>query len=154
MSKLDVKIVKMEPMLVASAYGYGPSPEGQAWEKVLAFAESKGLVKDGERLKTFGFNNPNPSQGTPNYGYEIWTPVAESVEPEGDVRIQYFDGGLYGVLQFTDLNTIGEMWLQLAKWCENSKYQEAHHQWLEELLTPVDVPIEEYSFNLYLPISE
>lgn len=154
MSELEVKIVRLEPMLVASAYGYGPSPENLAWEKMMKFVEAKGLATKNEPLGTYGFNNPNPSKGSPNYGYEIWLPVDAGVEPEGDMRILQFESGLYAVTQFKDLNKIGEMWRQLVRWRESSKYAQGHHQWLEELLTPGDVPVEEFIFNLYLPIVE
>ena len=46
MSKLEVRIVTLEPMRVASAYGFGPSPEEIAWEKMLAFAKKKGFGDD------------------------------------------------------------------------------------------------------------
>ena len=35
MSELDVRIVKLEPMRVASAHGFGTNPEEQAWDKIL-----------------------------------------------------------------------------------------------------------------------
>ena len=37
MSKLDVRIVRLEAMRVASAYGFGASPEGIAHEKIQTF---------------------------------------------------------------------------------------------------------------------
>jgi effector-binding domain-containing protein len=152
MSDIEVKIVRLEPTRVISAYGFGESPEGQAWEKLKDFAFSKGLVKAGESPQTFGFNNPSPSPGSPNYGYEIWLPVDEEIQPEGELRVKDFPGGLYAVTQFTGLENIGEVWRRLAAWREGSKYKRGAHQWLEELLTWPDMPEEEYTFNLYLPI--
>ena len=46
MSELDVRIVKLEPMRVASLWGYGPEPETIAWEKLRAWADPKGLLDD------------------------------------------------------------------------------------------------------------
>jgi effector-binding domain-containing protein len=157
MTNIDVKIVRLEPMLMASAYGFGQSPEGEAWEKMIAFATSRDMAIAGKPLGTYGFNNPNPSKGSPNYGYEIWLPLNPSeadTELEGDIRMHKFEGGLYAVTQFKGLENIGEVWRQLARWREGSQYQPGHHQWLEELLTPADVPLDEYVFNLYLPILE
>jgi DNA gyrase inhibitor GyrI len=153
MSDLEVKIVRLEPMRVASAYGFGTQPETIAWEKMKAFTEKNALPLD-EQYHTFGFNNPDPSPASPNYGYEIWLGVGPEVQPDSDIRIQQFAGGLYGVTRFKNLNKIGEVWKQLVRWREDSKYKTGHHQWLEELLTPADVPIEEYVFNLYIPIVE
>lgn len=153
MSEIKVKIVELEPMRMISAYGFGAEPEGTAWEKIEAFSKNNGLNLADDSVTTFGFNNPNPSKGSPNYGYEIWLPVAEDVDPEGDLRIIDFTGGLYAVTTFKGLENIGEVWGKLAKWREGSKYKHAHHQWLEELLT-FEVPPEDFVFNIYLPIAE
>ena len=155
MSKLDVRIVKLEPMRMASAYGFGPSPEGLAHEKMTAFLKAKNMLAGyGTKHRHFGFNNPNPSPGSPNYGYEIWVEIEPEVQPEGDIRIVDFCGGLYAVTRFEDLNNIGRVWAELVKWRETSKYREAHHQWLENLINPLETDITKYVFELYLPISE
>lgn len=150
MSDLEVRIVNLEPMRVASAYGFGTEPENVAHQKINAFAMKHDLLQG--HYRTFGFNNPNPSPGSPNYGYEIWLPVEMGVEPEEDIRIQTFSGGLYAVTQFKGLPNIGDVWKHLVTWREDSEYQCGYHQWLEELLTPPDRPTDEYVFNLYLPI--
>jgi AraC family transcriptional regulator len=152
MTDLDVRIVELEPMRVASAYGFGQSPEGMAWDKMQAWAREKGLIS--KPYRNFGFNNPNPSPASPNYGYEIWIAVGPDVEPDGDIRILEFSGGLYAVARCEGLENIGDVWNALVTWREDSQYKKAHHQWLEELLTDLDVPPEEYVFNLYLPIAE
>lgn len=154
MSDLDVKIVELEPMRVAYALGFGTSPEHEAWDKILAFGKSKGLLGDPEAVRFFGFNNPDPSPGSPNYGYEQWMVVGEDIELEGDVKIKEFSGGLYAVTQFKGLDNIGEVWKQLVTWQEDSQYKAGHHQCLEELLTPADASPEECVFNLWLPIVE
>ncbi len=153
MSEIDVKIVELQPMRMISAYGFGEQPEPIAWEKMLAFALDNGLRKEKELPQTFGFNNPNPSKGSPNYGYELWIPADDDVMPDGDLRVVNFEGGLYGVTHFKDLNKIGQVWQQLVKWREGSKYRQAHHQWLEEQTFASD-DISEMEFNLYLPITE
>lgn len=155
MSEITVRIVKLEPMRVASAYGFGSQPEDQAHQKMTAFLKSKGLYEDyGKTLKHFGFNNPNPSPGSPNYGYEIWVTVPANITPQGDIRIVDFCGGLYAVTRFEDLDRIGQVWQDLVCWRENSKYKAATHQWLENLLNPKETDIHKYIFDLYLPIGE
>ena len=153
MSEIDVKIIMLEPTHVISAYGFGAEPEGIAWEKINVFAQKNELNLADESVTTYGFNNPNPSKGSPNYGYEIWLPVADDVIPDGDLRILDFSGGLYAVTTFKGLENMGEVWGKLVKWREGSKYKPAHHQWLEELTT-YEVPSEEFAFNIYLPIAE
>lgn len=154
MNEKDIRIVKLEPMRVASAYAFGNSPEESALAKMGNFVEKKELLKEGHMPATFGFNNPNPSAGSPNYGYEVWLPVAESTLPADDVRIISFSGGLYAVAPCRGLQNIGDAWLALAKWREGTEYATGKHQWLEHLLSPPGAPLDEMTFDLYLPIAE
>lgn len=156
MSELEVRIVRLAPMRVASAYGFGESPEEEAWDKLLAWAREKGLLDDLQAVRFFGFNNPNPSPGSPNYGYEQWITVGAEMEAEGEIQIKDIEGGLYAVTRCT-LNGIGKAWNELARWREDSSYKSACHQWLEEGLTPpVGAPQDwdEVILDLYLPIAE
>lgn len=154
MSELEVRIVKLDPQRVASAYGFGASPEGIAFELIKAFAVEKHLLKDGKLPNTFGFNQPDPSPGSPNYGYEVWLPVSDDIQAEGDICIKDFPGGLYAVTRMKGLQNIGEVWKQLALWRESSKFKLGNHQWLEHLLSPPDSPLDAYVFDLYLPIAD
>jgi DNA gyrase inhibitor GyrI len=153
MNDLNVHIEELEPMLMASAYGFGDSPEIIAHQKMYTFAKSQGLI-DGDKVvfRHFGFNNPSPLPGSPNYGYEVWITVDPQIKPEGDIRLIYFPGGLYAVTQFVGVSNIGETWRKLVTWRENSHYRKANHQWLEELLNPLESDFEKYIFKLYLPI--
>jgi DNA gyrase inhibitor GyrI len=165
MTELKVRIVHLEPMRVACASGFGQSPEDEAWDTLLAWAASKGLLDDLEAVRFFGYNNPDPSPGSPNYGYDQWITVGPDVEAEGDVRIIEFPGGLYAVTGCR-LKNIGDAWKQLAAWREDSEYKCAHHQWLEECLTPEvlitpegQAPAPESAYgdvelDIYLPIAE
>ena len=73
---------------------------------------------------------------------------------DDDIEIKEFPGGMYGVMRNEGLQNISENWMKLAQWREESKYQEAHHQWLEECFTPQAESLEEYVFDLYVPIAE
>lgn len=154
MSDLEVRIVTLDPLRVASAYGFGAGPEEIAFEKIQAFAVANNLLKEGKLPNTFGFNQPDPSPGSPNYGYEVWLPLDGDTQGQGDVAIKDVPGGLYAVTRLVDLQHIGATWKRLAQWLEGSKYKYGTHQWLEHLLSPADVPFEEYIFDLYLPIAE
>ena len=153
MSEIEVRIVHLEPMRVASAYGFGEQPETIAWEKILDWAEREG-IRDLSNHRFFGFNNPNPSPGSPNYGYEQWITVGPEVEGDDDIEIKEFPGGMYGVMRNEGLQNISENWMKLAQWREESRYQEAYHQWLEECFTPQAESLEDYVFDLYVPIAE
>lgn len=164
MSELDVRIVKLEPMRVASVWGFGESPESEAWQKLEAWARPKGLLDDPEKHAIFGFDNPTHSAGSPNYGYEVWIKVGPDVEPEGETRILDFKGGLYAVMRCEvpkgQYDVIGATWKKLITWREDSKYKYASHQWLEKsILIPQwrgqsIPPGIEFVMDLYLPIAK
>jgi len=97
MSKLDVKIVTLPPMRVMCFNGFGPSPEGQAYTKTRDWLKAKGLREDGKERRFFGYDNPSPAPGSPNYGYDVWVTVDETVTAEMGGRIIDFPGGLYAV---------------------------------------------------------
>jgi DNA gyrase inhibitor GyrI len=165
MDDLDVRIVKLEPMTVAYALGFGESPEVLAWEKITKWAKSRGMLANIKAQRFFGFNNPDPTPGSPNYGYEQWIVVDRDAEAEGDVQTKEFPGGLFAVAK-CHLSNIGEAWKQLVIWQEESTYKMGNLPCLEECLNPEVfitpegiVTIDEsmfdrLSFDLYLSIEE
>lgn len=130
-----VEIVTLPAMRVASAWAYGSSPEEMAWQKLDAWARPLGLfAAPGARV--FGYNNPNPSAGSPNYGYQFLVTVGREVEPGDDVRIEELHGGRYAVMPAvveTDPGVdIPAAWRRLDKWVAEHGYRMGRHQWLEE----------------------
>ncbi|MCB9457886.1 MAG: GyrI-like domain-containing protein [Anaerolineaceae bacterium] len=154
MSEFEVRIVRLAPMRVASAYGFGASPEGEAWRKILAWAESQGLPHDVQPGRFFGFDNPVPSPGSPNYGYEQWMVLEADAEVEAseDVTIKTVEGGLYAVTR-CNLPKIGEAWRQLGAWREASGYACGHQQCVEEALSPIGSPFEDIVMDIYLSVA-
>lgn len=157
MDDLNVKIVNLPPMRVACVNGFGEGPEGMAFDKMKAWAEAHSLLEKPHRL--FGYNNPDPSPGSPNYGYDVWITVDETVQADGDARIIEFPGGLYAVtcIEVKDPGSdIPGTWQKLVKWMESSKYRHGRHQWLEEHIGPLGEMGGEQPFtlDLFLPIAE
>ena len=157
MSDIDVQIVRLSPLRVACVNGFGSEPEGMAFEKMRVWAEAHNLLNTSYRL--FGYNNPSPSPGSPNYGYDVWMTVDESVQVDSEAKIIEFPGGLYAVTRI-DVNSpwddIPSTWQKLVKWMESSKYHHGRHQWLEEHIGPLDESVNALPFtlDLYLPIAE
>jgi len=154
MSELLVEIVTLPPMRVAAALGFSESPEGDAHTALAKWAKAQGLL--GKVYRTFGFNNPDPSPGSPKYGYELWITVGPEVEASGEIEIKNFSGGLYAVTRCQGIETIGAVWKNLVAWREASTYKCGHHQWLEEGIFPLgaDLPPDKYVLDLYLPIAK
>jgi DNA gyrase inhibitor GyrI len=143
MNRETVQIVALEPMRVVSAREFGPEPESAAWQKLESWSRPHGLLKEPGRQRIFGFNNPNPAPGSPNYGYEYWLTVGSDFDlsdggPNG-IRVQEFPGGLYAVLE-VDPATLGDnfgetipaAWQRLNAWVAEHGYRQGAHQWLEE----------------------
>ncbi|MGA9118237.1 MAG: GyrI-like domain-containing protein [Bacteroidota bacterium] len=139
-----VEIVRLEPMRVASTYGFGVNPEEKAWQNLVEWATPKGLLEDLAAHPIFGFNNPYPVQGNPKYGYEFWIKVGPEIEPDDGVRIEEFLGGLYAVARCEvrghPEENIPEGWRSLVDWCKNNHHALGHHHALEKFLSsPADV---------------
>jgi DNA gyrase inhibitor GyrI len=161
----NVKFVKLPGLQVASALGYGEQPETPAWQKLLSWMRAHQLLGNLANHRFFGFNNPNPSPGSPNYGYEQWGTVPDHVQADGDIKVFDFPGGFFATME-CQLTNIGETWGELVNWQAGSKYRMAPGQCLEECLTPellIDVSdgtpltienVGKTRFRLYLPLIE
>ena len=157
MSDIEVRIVKLPPMRVACVNGFGAGPENAAFSKMKTWAAAHNLL--GKPYRLFGYNNPDPSPGSPNYGYDVWITVDESVQADNEARIIDFPGGLYAVTRIEVKDPWADIpgtWQKLVKWMENSKYRHGRHQWLEEHVGPLEeiVDGQPFTLDLYLPITE
>ena len=156
MSERAVSVVQLPPMRVASALGFGTEPELQASTMIHEVAKKAHIELDFNKIRMYGFNNPNPSPGSPNYGYEFWLPVDESVEAIDPIQIKQFAGGMFAATRFTGLSNIGRVWGELVAWVENSSYAFGSEfcQCLEKNDTPFEQDPERWTFDLYLSVSE
>jgi effector-binding domain-containing protein len=153
---MEIEFRELPPMVVASALGFGAEPEPEAWGHILGFAEKNGLDVASGRHRFFGFNNPNPTAGSPNYGYEQWMTVKGDVQVEPPVTLKEIPGSRYAVTRFKGLEHITETWRDFVRWFEESGLQPGPNceQCLEELLNPTTLPPDEWEFDLYLPVAD
>lgn len=155
MSELDVRISELAPMRVVSFHAFGPSPELDAAAKLTAWAKPKGYLDNPEKHRIFGFNNPNPSVESPNYGYEFWIQVEPDTDPGEDITVKEFEGGLYAVTRCYSVETITATWMKLAEWVNNSKYSFGAREMLEEHVGPFPFDVsEDFTLDLYCSIRE
>lgn len=156
MSNLEVRVLELPPLRVAAALGFGPNPEERSIQALRPWLEAYGALREPARRRFFGFNNPSPSVGSPNYGYEQWVTVGPEEQGAGEVVIKEFGGGRYGVARCW-LEHIQAVWAQLAAWLEDSRYTMGPHQWLEECLTPEALlrgDMGAMKLDLYIPLAE
>ena len=153
---LQVEIVVLEPLRCAGVHGFGPSPEAEAWAKLVAWAGPRGLLADLEQHRIFGFNNPSPSVGSPNYGYEFWIELGAAFPDwagDDEARLVTFAGGEFAVARCTGVEAIADTWRSLLTWFEEGPHRMAHGQCLEQHLGSVDAPPEALTLALYQPIA-
>jgi DNA gyrase inhibitor GyrI len=158
MSDLEVHIVRLEPMRVASVRAVSESPEVDAWNKLRSWAEPKGLLRDDENHPIFGFNNPSPTPDSKEYGYEFWIKVGRDIVSEEEIEVKDFPGGLYAVTTCKltgdpSGRNILETWRALWEWVKSSKYKWCQTHELEKLRDPL-APEMDIILDLYLPIEE
>lgn len=163
MKKFEVRIVKLEPMHVASVRAISTTPERDAWEKMRSWAEPRGLLEDIDKHPVFGFNSPDPSPGQKEYGYEFWIRVGPDTQPAGDFKIKKFQGGLYAVTtcklkeelesEFFKKEGYLESWKNIVDWVKSSEYKLGKHQCLEKAHEP-GASEEGLILDLYCPIEK
>ncbi len=152
MTDLEVRIVRLEAMRVASVRTISESPEHEAWEKMRAWAEPRELLDDVEKHPVFGFNSPNPSPESKEYGYEFWIRIGPEIEAEGEIEAKEFAGGLYAVTTCKGIPN-PDVWKRLWEWVQSSKYKWRRTHELEKAHNS-RAPEEDLVFDLYLPIKE
>ena len=157
MKQAEIKIVNLPQMRIACINSYCESPETDAFNRMKVWAKAHGVLE--KPYRTFGFDNPIGGPGSPNRGYDVWITVDESIQADNEVSIVDFKGGLYAVMRVdvkSPWEDIPPAWGRLVEWRENSKYHEAHHQWLEEHIGPLDIMggEEAFTLDLHLPIRE
>jgi DNA gyrase inhibitor GyrI len=152
MNALNVRIEKLEPMRVASVRVVSEHPETEAWERLKAWAEPRGLLKDPRQHPIFGFNHPNPSPDRKEYGYEFWIRVGPEAASGGAVEVKEIAGGRFAVTTHRGYPS-PQVWKQLWDWVQSSRYQWRKTHELERIHDPLASEVE-VNFDLYLPIED
>ena len=148
---MKTKLVDISPSPAARFHAFSSSPEMEAWAAMEEWARSQGLWVGGVMLgpdataRVYGYNNPDPSAGSPNYGYEF---LVTGVEPDGAPEVVDFPGGRYLVVPFAhdDPMQLPAAWKRHAEWAQENGYEVAAHQWLERHIPPG------FNLELYLPV--
>lgn len=141
----------LESRAAARFHALSASPEMEAFARLETWAKSHDiwvpgkLLEPGPALEVYGYNNPDPSAGSPNYGYEFLVCGADLPEAPDMATLA---GGAYLVAPFDgdDPMRLPEAWQALAKAGEEAGYRLGSHQWLERHYPP------EFKVELYLPV--
>jgi len=162
MNDLDVRTVVLEPMLVAKSYGFGSLPELEAFDILFSWARNEGLTENIQNHRFFGFNNPDPAPGSPNYGYEQWMTIDQKLQAHDKVQFKDFPGGRFAVTRCKGVGNLETTWQSFVAWIEDSIHQLGSEEFtycMEELLNPQELlkpmaerDYENLVFDLYLPV--
>ncbi|MHA1904348.1 MAG: GyrI-like domain-containing protein [Candidatus Thorarchaeota archaeon] len=159
----EVRIIELKPMKVASVRVISTQPENDAWQKMQAWAEPRGLLADYKNHPVFGFNNPDPSPGKSEYGYEFWMQIHDDIDLDEGMEIKEFKGGKYAVITcnltkelesefFKEYGGL-ESWKKLIDWVRASRYTMDKENCLEYAHDPTGSS-GDYMLDLYLQIKE
>lgn len=124
---LNVRIIRLPPMTVASCHCIGEDPEEQAFGLMTDFVQKIRLYDLKPDARMLGFNRPNPGvleDGT--HGYEVWVTIPEDMElPEPFVKKHYNGKRLYAVttIRFPEF----QIWGDLINWVNNSEQYETDY---------------------------
>jgi DNA gyrase inhibitor GyrI len=152
MTKLDVRIERLEPMRVAAVRVISQTPERDAWEIMQAWAQSRGLLDDIQSHPVFGFNNPPPQPDSKEYGYEFWIRVSPEAKATSQIEIKDFPGGLYAVTTCQGFPN-PQLWMSLWQWVKSSEYKWRKTHELEKPHNPL-ASENDMVFDLYLPVEQ
>ena len=164
---MDIKVVELKPMKVASSHYIGENPEINAIKRLIKWAQSKNALNKNKKYHFFGFNNPNPSKDNPVYGYEVWMPLDDDVEGDDKIRIKEYKGGLFAVIEMTFSDFISNngwnTFHSAESWMKENMYEyDSTVQWLEEhIVTKKGIEnfmknndLSEWLIGLYMPIKK
>ena len=102
----------------------------------------------------YGFNNPQPTSETSEYGYELWISVdAQACVPKG-VGLKDVEGGVYAVISCRLGPELPQCWKTLLRWVHTSdrRWRRGVHE-LERVTNPLAAPAD-VVVDLCLPIEE
>ena len=154
MDKLDIRIIKLAPMHVASFQASGVTAERDAFKKLFAWAQPKGLLNDLAKNSLFGFASHEFIEDKKGTGYKFWIKIPDNIEPEPDINVEDSDGGLYLVMSSLAVGNIGlttaPNWLKLRRWAQENGYEMGSQQ---QLVRFYSVPLlDNAAVDLYFPI--
>ncbi|MCI9430807.1 MAG: MerR family transcriptional regulator [Oscillospiraceae bacterium] len=119
-----VRVLMLPPATMAAYQYIGERPEEHMEEVMTPFIQNSGLYLKKPDARYFGFNHPDPEEGNPVYGYEVWVTIPDDMEVPAPLVKKRFPGGLYAAytISFPDFFE----WPFLYQWAErNEQYEPA-----------------------------
>ena len=93
---------------------------------ILRFARSIGMESGSPDHRTFVFDNPGPSPGSPNYSHGIGLVIGPDVDAGDPVEIEEIPSAKCAATRRVGLENIGNCWRAHLAWFEDSSYSHPH----------------------------
>ncbi|NHJ05588.1 MAG: ArsR family transcriptional regulator [Candidatus Heimdallarchaeota archaeon] len=151
---LRVHYETLPPMRVACFHVISKTPENDASKKMSKWMKENNIFFDSEKHPTFGFDNPRPTQGKEEYGYEFWLKVEDDFEPKDDVKLKDIPSFYYVVTTCWRLTDIGRDWMHLDRWIREHDYEIIRDTPCLERAHISGVTEEELILDLMVPIKK
>lgn len=157
----QIRLIWLPRLRVASARFFGPDPEREASFRLREWMRERGVPLETSRY--YGFNNPDPTPASPNYGYEqlvVLDDEYKNAVASSQVAIKEMPIGLYAVYRhFGSAERLPASWCALIAWVQTSKYRLSASQYLEEIVSVAEYTKDEPNpenmvFDLHIAISE
>ncbi len=128
-SIMDIRILYLAPATVASSHYIGENPEENAEKALARFIKESNLTVLKPDFRVYGFNNPSPTKGMEQYGYEFFVTIPQNLNVESPLIKKEFAGGLYAAhcIKMGDFHE----WTPFAEQIKASKEYEI--DWRESL---------------------
>ncbi len=147
-----VRLVTIPRLEAVLSHADGAHPETAAHTPLLAWARPHGLLDDPGVVMLLGRNNPCPTPGRPDYGYDSMLAAAGPLPAAPGLEPATIPPGTWAVVRCS-LANITERWGFLYAWVRASGREPCGHG-LEELLTEVDESRPHATvLDLWLPLS-
>jgi len=154
-NELEVQFIRLMSMRVVSFHAISETPEDDAWKKLREWAEPLGYFEDLEKNPIYGFNNPNPTPGKKEYGYEFWL-VVDSDFKSDEVVIKDIPETFNVVTRChveVPERDIPDAWKKILEWIKKHKVKIAGKCGLEKVIIPSHSG-EGFILDIYIPVEE
>ena len=117
-----IKLERVKSMRAAYFHALSEAPEDDAWKKAGSWAKEKELLKKDSEVRIFG-RNTYPTKNPEPHGYGYFITITPNITINEDISIRIIPGGLYAVSRCEGVEQIGETWVNLWKWVDESEYE-------------------------------
>ena len=151
---LQVHFETLPPMRIVSFHVISKTPENDASKKMQKWMKENNIFFDSDSHPTFGFDNPKPTRGKEEYGYEFWLKVDDDFEPKDDVKVKDIPSFQYVVTTSWRLTDVGRDWKHLDRWIKEHNYEIIRDTPCLERAHISGVAEEELILDLMVPIKK